>query len=189
MKTRIIALLMILLTFNVYAEEPVKRHTLQFGLAKYQKDNNDDLFEFDVVEEKLTSQLSYQYAFNPFLSARIQRLETTSTEFSSVADARDLGFGFKSLAVLANVQWPMASGIQINAFAGMASTETKYDGFRVVEGDILIADKKKDTANNATFGVGVKYQFESFEVGFEKQWLEIEHLDLELMTFIVGYRF
>jgi opacity protein-like surface antigen len=189
MKIRFVAALLLFGMFNINAEEANKRHSISFGFSSYDEDRTDDLFEFDFVEDKLTAQLSYQYSFNEYLSLRAQRLETTSSEFSSVADSRDLGFDFQSNGILADVKWPLIKRLYVNAFAGVALTKTKYDGFRVVEGDILISDKKTDSTSSPTFGFGLKYQLGRFNVGIEKQWLEIEHLDLELTTFIVGYRF
>lgn len=114
---------------------------------------------------------------------------TGSSKLSSSADSRGAGFDFSSEAVTINGRYPLTNKLFIDGFAGIVNSKTSYDGFDLIDGDILISDKKHASATKATYGVGLIYQFDNFEIGVSRQHLEIKNFDLRLTSLSIGYRF
>ena len=190
--TRIKALLLGLLVSSassLSSDSNDADHTLSLGFSTYQSSaSHSGTADFN-LDEKLTYQLNHSYNFNSIFSIRTQWLESTSSEFSSSSDSPYSNFDFYSLAVLAQAKVNLVERVFAHGFVGINSHKTSYDGYRIVEGDIILPTRQSRKGNSLSYGVGLTYQFDHIELSLEQQWLELEQFDLDLTSFSIGYRF
>jgi len=163
--------------------------SISFGLSKYQSKNESEVFEFDPIDDKLTKQIKYLYSVNETFSIGGQWLSTTASEYGGSSGSRDLDWDLNSLTVFGEAKANLIGAFFGYAYIGQSYTDSEYDGYNVVEGDILLPARKSSSGFSTSFGVGLKYQFKSIELALEQQWLETEHVDLILTSFVVGIRF
>lgn len=164
-------------------------HTITIGVPSYQELDTSEMFNINEIEDKLVNQIGYRYRLTEHLSVGGQWTATGSSKLSSTADSRGAGFDFSSLAITINGRYPLVKNLFIDGFAGIANSKTSYDGFDLIDGDILISDKKHASATKATYGLGLVYQFDNFEIGLLRQNLAIKNFDLRLTSLSIGYRF
>lgn len=138
---------------------------------------------------KLANQFGYRYQYSDFLSVAAQYINSNSTELSSVADGRDLNLDFQGLALSAQFRLSLTDRAFLFGQLGSNSYEWRYDGFRVIQGDILVDDRKKISGKSLIYSAGFKFEFTRFDITAEHQWLDMGELEVDLSSIAVGYRF
>lgn len=166
-----------------------KNQTFYFGFGVGHSDLNrpdDSIREYD---NKLILQAGYRRSFNQYFAIDTRIFRNSESELSTVADSRDLNIDFTGLVIAARSQLVIIDWLTVFGNLGVNNYQWHYDGFRVIEGDILVDDRKKQSGNKLFYSAGLKFDFSNFGISLEHQWLDMNGLDLSTNSISLEYRF
>ena len=166
-----------------------QRHTLYFGFGAGDSDLSIPGDPTESYDNKLIQQVGYRYRINSIFSFDGRFINNSSTKLSNTADSRDLDLDFYALTMAATAELAITDNSFLFANLGLNNYQWSYNGFRVIDGDILVDDRKKNSGNKLFYTMGYKYNFSEFEVSIERQWFDMDGLDLTNNAISVGYRF